>query len=97
MPGEIVAEGQPVSVNEVSVGEFAEKFLLVHVVLEGFPAINENYRDLVVVLAAESGVSVDIDLLPGEAAAARELVEALFDHLTQMAPFARVDHDAARF
>jgi hypothetical protein len=79
-----------------SAGEFAEKFLLVHVVLEGFSPINKDHRDLVVELAAESGVGVDVDLLPGEAAAARELVEAFFDDFTQVASLARIDHDGAR-
>jgi hypothetical protein len=78
-----------------SAGEFTEEFLLVHMVLEGFSPINKDHGDLVVELSAESGVGVDVDLLPDEAAAARQLVEAFFDDFTQVASLARVDHDGS--
>ena len=77
-------------------GEFAEEFFLVHAVLEGLAAVNEDDRDLVVVLAAEFGVSVYVNLAPGEAAPAGELVEALFHHLAEMAAFAGIHDDCAR-
>jgi hypothetical protein len=77
-------------------GQLAEKFLLVHAVLEGFAAINEDDGNFVVELAAEFGVGVHIDLAPGEPPATRELGETLFDNLAEMASFAGIDHDVAR-
>jgi hypothetical protein len=51
-------------------GELSEEFLLVHVILEGFAAVNENYRNFIVELAAEFMVGVDVDFVPGETSAA---------------------------
>jgi len=76
-------------------GEFAEEFSLVHAVLEGLAAVNKDDGDFVVVLAAEFGVGVYINLAPGEAAAAGELVEAFLHHLAEMAAFAGIHHDGA--
>ena len=78
-----------------SAGEFAEEVGFVHVVLEGFAAVDEDYRDFVGELAAELVVAVYVDVLPGEAAAAVELGESLFDDFAEVAAFARVDHDLA--
>ena len=74
------------------VGEFTQEFFLVHVVLERFSSIDENDRNLVIVLTAQVGVSIDVDLLPGEASAAGKLGKAFFDDLTQMAALAGVHH-----
>jgi NAD(P)-dependent dehydrogenase (short-subunit alcohol dehydrogenase family) len=48
-------------------------------------------------LAAELFVAIDIDVLPGEAAAAMEFGQALFDDFAEVAAFAGVDHDLAEF
>jgi hypothetical protein len=76
-------------------GQLAQKLLFIHVVLEGFAAIDEDDGDFVVVLAAEIGVGVYVDVLPGEAATAGELRQALFHYFTQVASLAGIDHDAA--
>jgi hypothetical protein len=53
-----------------SAGELAEEIGFVHAVLEGFAAIDEDYRDFVGELAAELFVAVHVYFLPGEAATA---------------------------
>jgi NAD(P)-dependent dehydrogenase (short-subunit alcohol dehydrogenase family) len=80
-----------------SVGEFAEEVGFVHAVLEGFAAVDEDYGDFVGELAAELFVAVDVYVLPGEAAAAVQLGEGLFDDFAKMTSFAGVDHDLAQF
>jgi hypothetical protein len=74
-------------------GDFAQEFLLVHVVLEGFVAINENDGDFVVVLTAKVGVGVDVDFAPGKAPAAGELGQTFFDNLAEVTSLARIDDD----
>jgi len=76
--------------------ELPQELLLVHVVLEGFAAINEDDGDVVVELAAEFGVGVNVDLAPSEAAPAGELGEALFHHFAEMTSLAGINYDAAR-
>jgi hypothetical protein len=78
-----------------SAGEFAEEVGLVHAVFEGFAAIDEDDGDLVGELAAELFVGVHVDVLPGEAAAAMQFGEGLFDDFAQVASFAGVNHDLA--
>jgi len=69
--------------NEIALaGQSPQKLLLVHVVLEGFAAIDEDHGDFVVVLAAKVGIGIDIDFLPGEAASAGELRQAFFYNFT---------------
>jgi hypothetical protein len=80
-----------------SAGEFAEEVGLVHAVLKGFTAVDEDYGNLVGELPPELFVGVHIDVLPSEAAAAMEFGEGLFDDLAEMAAFAGVDHDLAEF
>jgi len=80
-----------------SAGELAEEVGFVHAVLEGFAAVDEDYGDLVGELAAQLFVGVHVDVLPGEAAAAMEFGEGLFDDFAEVASFARVDHDLAEF
>src|SRR5579863_5926324 len=75
-------------------GQFAEEFPLVHAVLKRLAAVNEDDGNFVVELAAEFEVGVNVDLAPGEAAAAGELRQALFDHLAQMASLSRIDYNA---
>jgi hypothetical protein len=74
-------------------GELPQKFLLVHPVLEGFAAIDEDDGDLVVVLAAEFGIGVNIHIAPVETAALVEFDEALLDDLAEVTPLARIDDD----
>ena len=80
-----------------SAGEFAEKIGFVHAVLEGFAAVDEDDGDLVGELAAKLFVGVDVDVLPGEATAAMQFGEGLFDNFAEVAAFAGVDHDLAEF
>ena len=76
-------------------GQLLQEFLLVHVVLESFAAIDEDDRNFVVELAAKVRVGVNVDLMPGESSPARKLGQALFHHFTQVASFAGVNHDVA--
>ncbi len=64
------------------VRQLPQKFLLVHVVLEGFAAIDEDDRDFVVELAAKFGVGINVNLLPRESSAPRKLGQTLFDDFT---------------
>ena len=73
--------------------EFAQEFLLVHAVFEGFAAVDEYDGNLVGELASEIVIGVDINLAPFKTAAALELGQAFFHDLAQMAAPARVDHD----
>jgi hypothetical protein len=77
-------------------GQLSQEFLLVHAVLEGFTAIDEDDRDFVVELAPKFGVSVYVDLLPGKSPPPRQLGQALFDYFAQVASLAGINHDAAR-
>ena len=55
--------------------------MLVHAVLKGLAPVNENYRDLVGIEAADLRVGVYVDFPPAEAAALVQLDEALLDDL----------------
>jgi hypothetical protein len=83
--------------TEGSTGQFAEEFLLVHVVLEGFAAIDEHDGDFVGVEAADFGVGVNVDLAPSEAASFLEFAEALLNDLAEVASLAGIDDDFAGF
>jgi hypothetical protein len=80
-----------------SAAEFAEEIGFFHAVFEGLAAVDEDYRDFVGELAAELFVAVDIDVLPGESAAAMQFGQALFDDFAEVAALAGVDHDLAKF
>ena len=67
--------------------------MFVHVVFEGFAAVDKNHGDFVGELAAELVVRVDVNFLPGEAAPALELGKSFLDDLTKVAAFAGVEHD----
>jgi len=69
--------------------------MFIHTVLEGFAAINEHNRNLIVELSPELIVGVDVNFAPGESAAALKLGEAFLYHFTQMTAFARINDDAA--
>jgi hypothetical protein len=74
-------------------GELSEEFLLVHVILEGLAAVDEDDRNFIVKLAAEFVVGVDVDFVPGESASAGEFGETFLHHFAKVAPFARVYDD----
>src|SRR4029077_10643482 len=76
-------------------GEFAQKFPLVHAVLEGFAAVDEDDGDFVVKLAADFVIGINVDFTPGEAAMAGKLDQAFLDDFAEMASLAGVNHDLA--
>ena len=80
-----------------SAGEFAEEVGFVHAVLEGFAAVDEDDGDFVGEFAAELFVAVDVDVLPGEAAAAMQFGQGFFDDLAEVTSLAGVDDDLAEF
>jgi hypothetical protein len=82
--------------RECSSAQFAEKFLLVHAVLEGFAAVDEDYGDFVRVEASDFGIGVDVDLTPTVAAALLELDETLFDDFAEMTSLAGINYDFPR-
>jgi hypothetical protein len=74
-------------------GQLAQEFAFVHVVLEGFAAVDEDYGNLIGELAAQLIVAIDVDGAPGEAAAALQFGERFLDDLAKMAAFAGInDH-----
>jgi hypothetical protein len=79
----------------LSTGEFAEEVGFVHAVFERFASIDKDYRDFVGELTTEFFVAIDIDVLPGEAAAAMKFGEGLFDDFAEMTSFAGIYHDLA--
>jgi hypothetical protein len=80
----------------LSTGKFAKEFLFIHAVLERLAAIDKDYGNLIVVFATQSGVRVDVDLPPLEAAAAMKLDEALLDDFAEMTSLAGIYDDVAR-
>ena len=76
--------------------QLTQKLPLVHPVLEGFPAINEDHWNFIVVLTAEFGVGVDVDLAPDEAAPARQLGKTFLHHFAEVASLPGINHDGAR-
>jgi hypothetical protein len=65
-------------------GEFAQEFLLVHAVLEGLPAVDEDYGDFVGELTAEAVIVLDINFAPAKTAPALELRELLLHDLAKV-------------
>ena len=65
--------------------------MFIHAVLEGFAAVDEDYGDFVVVEAADFGVGIYVDFLPGEASAFVEFDEALLDDFAEMASLPGID------
>jgi len=80
-----------------SSGKLAEEVGFVHAVLEGFATVNEDDWDFVGELTAQLVVAVHVDVLPGEATAAVQFGEGLFDDLAEVTSLARVEHDLAGF
>ena len=81
--------------HENLAGEFAEEFPLVHAVLEGFAAVDEDDGDLIVKLAADFVIGINVDFTQGEAAMAGKLDQAFLDDFAEMASLAGVNHDLA--
>src|SRR5947209_20611796 len=78
-----------------SVGQFPEEVLLVHAVLEGFAAVDEDNRDFIGELAAQVFAGIDVYFAPGKAAAALELDQTFLDDFAKMAAFSGINHDLA--
>jgi hypothetical protein len=76
-------------------GEFAEEFPLVHVVFEGFAAVDEDDGDFIVKLAPDFVIGINVDFTPGEAALTGKLDQAFLDDFAEMASLAGVNHDLA--
>ena len=74
-------------------GQFAQEFLLVHAVFEGFAAVDEYDGNLVGELASKAVIGVNVNLAPFKAAAALQFGQAFLHDLAQMAAPARVDDD----
>jgi hypothetical protein len=72
-----------------------EEFLLIHVILEGLAAVDENHRNFVVELAADFDVAIDINFMPREASAAGQFCEALLHDFAEMTSFSGINNDAA--
>jgi|SRR5271154_5228430 hypothetical protein len=79
----------------VSTGEFAEEVGFVHAVFERFAPVDKDNGDFVGELTTEFFVAVDIDVSPGEAAAAVKFGEGLFDNFAEVTSFAGIYHDLA--
>src|ERR1700756_690947 len=76
-------------------GQLAQKFPLVHAVLEGFAAVDEHDRDFVSELAAQLFVTINVDFLPAEKATALQLDQAFLDDLAKMTTLSGVDQHLA--
>src|ERR1700746_2337302 len=76
-----------------SSAQFAQEFLLIHAVLKGFAAVDEDYWHFVIVEAPDFGVGVHVDFSPGEAATLVELDDALLDDFAEMTSLAGINED----
>ena len=77
-------------------GEPPQKLALVHVVLEGFAAVDEDDGNLVVILAAELLVGIYIYFAPEKSPSALQLDQAFLDDFAQVTALARIEQDLAR-
>jgi len=77
-------------------GQLAKEFLLVHAVLEGFAAVDEDHRDLVGKPPPQVIVSIDVYVAPVKTTSTLQLGETLLDNLAQVAPFAGIHHHFSR-
>ena len=76
--------------------ELPEEFLLVHVILEGFAAVDEYDGHFVIELAPKFEVLVDVNFVPCESSAAGEFSQTLLHHFAKVAAFARIYDDVTR-
>jgi hypothetical protein len=97
MSGGIVAENPGIPngkrVRPALASQLPEEFLLVHVILEGLAAVDENDRNFIVELAAEFEVGVDVDFLPDKPSTAGEFGETFFHYLAKVASLAGIYDD----
>jgi hypothetical protein len=82
--------------NAPLAGQLAEEFAFVHVILEGFAAVDEDDGHFVGELATQFIVAIHVDVLPAKTAAPLQLGESFLDDFAKMAAFARVNDDLAR-
>ena len=80
----------------VPAGQFAQEFLFVETVFEGFAAIDKHDWHLVGELPAQVVIGVNIDLAPMKASPALKFRKLFFHDFTQMASLAGVDDDFSR-
>jgi hypothetical protein len=76
-------------------GQLTQELSFVHVVLEGFAAVDKNYRNFVVELMPQLMVAIDVNFLPDEPSTAGELIQTFLDDLAKMTPLARIHDDLA--
>ena len=74
-----------------SAGQLPHELLLVHAIFERLAAIDEDDRNLIVVLPTQVWIGVNIHVAPVEAAALMEFYEALLDDFAEMASLAGID------
>jgi hypothetical protein len=73
--------------------QFAQEFLLVHAVFEGFAAVDEDHGNLIVIEPPDFSVGVDVDFAPREAPTLVQLDQALFDDFAEMTSLAGINDD----
>jgi hypothetical protein len=89
-------EPTPQDCKEIELaGKLAKKLALVHAVLEGFAAVDEDDGNFIVELAANFVIGINVDFTPGEAPMAGKLDETFLDDFAEMASLTGVNHDLA--
>src|SRR6202140_2209121 len=86
-------QGTQRTAERSSSAQLAQEFLLIHAVLKGFAAVDEDYGDLVGIEAPDFGVGVYVDFPPGEAATLVQLDDALLDDFAEMTSLAGINED----
>ena len=89
-------QGTQRTAERSSRAQFAQEFLLIHVVLKSFATVDEDDGDFVGIKAPDFGVGVHVDFSPGEAAMLVELDDALFDDFAEMTSLAGINDDLPR-
>src|SRR6266404_9722035 len=89
-------QGTQRTAERSSRAQFAQEFLLIHVVLKSFATVDEDDGDFVCIEAANFGVGVDVNFSPGEAATLVELDDALLDDFAEMTSLAGINDDFPR-
>ena len=78
-----------------SASQFAEEFALVHVVFEGFVAVDEDDGDFVGEASPQFVVALYVNFAPSKATTALQFGQRFLDDFAKMAAFAGVNHDLA--
>lgn len=76
--------------------QLAQKFLLVHTVLESLAPVDKHHGDLIVIKPSDFGVGVHVDLTPGKAASLMQLFDLFLNDFAEMTPLAGINDDLAR-